>query len=370
MLTGFGLRDSLVDIARTQFEEILNYNLEIELREGEVIDDSLRTFLGEPEKQNPEPGGPGRQGLDGKDLKGQGYLEIHREEGYVINGGLRAKEKIGVTLFVPREPDRLGQYITLRNRKTGKSLPFADSQAILTEKAAEMLKVKAGSVLILENAAGKEVEFTLSGITENYIGSALYLSPALYTRIFGEPVFYGTLWVQTHVRNTAEQDRILGEVLSKEAVAEAEFTSQVQGSYNNLLKSIGFVVLVLIFAAGGLAVIVLYNLTNININERKRELATLRVLGFHRRETATYIFREITVLSLTGTAAGLFLGLPLHGFVTGVAENQDLMFGRTISPLSFILSALITLLFSVVVDLLMLKKIRNIKMAESMKAAE
>ncbi|MDR3139401.1 MAG: ABC transporter permease [Treponema sp.] len=116
--------------------------------------------------------------------------------------------------------------------------------------------------------------------------------------------------------------------------------------------------------------IVLYNLTNININERKRELATLRVLGFHQQEAAAYIFREITLLSITGTGAGLFLGIPLHRFVTGVAENQDLMFGRTIAPLSFILSALITLLFSAAVDLLMLKKIRNIKMAESMKAAE
>ncbi|MDR2102425.1 MAG: ABC transporter permease [Treponema sp.] len=116
--------------------------------------------------------------------------------------------------------------------------------------------------------------------------------------------------------------------------------------------------------------IVLYNLTNININERKRELATLRVLGFHRGETAAYIFREIAVLSIIGTAAGLFLGIPLHRFVAGVAENQDLMFGRTIAPLSFILSTLITLFFSAAVDLLMLKKIRDIKMAESMKAAD
>jgi putative ABC transport system permease protein len=355
MLTGFGLRDSLVNIARTHFEEILAYDLRIELREGESPDESLAQFLAGLGEQNPGRGN---------------YLEIHREEGYVMNEGAGEKKRLALTLFIPREPERLGQYITLRDRKTGKPLALADSGALLTEKAAEMLKLKTGSAFTVENAAGRGEELVLSGITENYVGSALYLSPSLYTRLSSRELSYETLWVKTGVRDAAGQDRVLGEALSRDAVAGAEFNSQVQDSYNKLLESIGFVVLVLIFAAGGLAMIVLYNLTNININERKRELATLRVLGFHRREAAAYIFREITVLSITGTAAGLCLGLPLHGFVTGVAENQDLMFGRTIAPLSFILSALITLLFSALVDLLMLKKIRNIKMAESMKAAE
>jgi putative ABC transport system permease protein len=354
MVTGFGLRDSLVNIARTQFEEILGYDLRVELREGEIPGDDLRGFL---------------EGL-GKENDPRAYLEIHREEGYVRNAGPRAGEGLAVTLFIPREPERLGGYITLRDRKSGRSLPFSEPRALLTEKAAEILELKAGSVFTLENAGGKREDLTLSGITENYVGSALYLSPALYAGLFNKELSYETLWIKTGVKDPAEQDRVLGEILSKEAVAGAEFTSQTQGSYNNLLKSIGFVVVVLIFAAGGLAMIVLYNLTNININERKRELATLRVLGFHQREAAAYIFREITTLSITGTAAGLFMGIPLHRFVIGVAENQDLMFGRTISPLSFILSALITLLFSAAVDLLMLKKIRDIKMAESMKAAD
>jgi putative ABC transport system permease protein len=364
MLTGFGLRDSLVYIARTQFEEILNYKLRIELREGKSLDKALGDFLESLGKQNPP------RPLGGPALKGRNYLEMHREEGYVMNAGTGEGERLAATLFIPREPDRLGQFITLRNRKTGAPLPFSASGALLTEKAAEMLKLQPGSVFTLENSLGRRRELVLSGISENYVGSALYLSSSVYIELFGGEPSYETLWIQTGVEGAAEQDRILGEVLSMDIAAGAEFTSQTQGSYNNLLQSISFVVLVLIFAAGGLAMIVLYNLTNININERKRELATLRVLGFHQQEAAAYIFREITLLSITGTGAGLFLGIPLHRFVTGVAENQDLMFGRTIAPLSFILSALITLLFSAAVDLLMLKKIRNIKMAESMKAAE
>jgi putative ABC transport system permease protein len=116
--------------------------------------------------------------------------------------------------------------------------------------------------------------------------------------------------------------------------------------------------------------IVLYNLTYININERSREMATLRVLGFHQGEAAAYIFREITILSMVGALAGLLLGIPLHAFIISVAETTDLMFGREIAPLSFILSGIITLVFSALVDLLMLGKIRNIRMAESMKAVD
>ncbi|MDR2102728.1 MAG: FtsX-like permease family protein [Treponema sp.] len=364
MLTGFGLRDSLINIAQTHFEEILNYKFRIELREGEIPDETLAGFLEKLGEQNPA------QPLQGPALKGRNYLEIHREEGYVMNAGSGERERLAATLFIPREPDRLGQFITLRSRKTGTPLPFSASGALLTEKAAEMLKLQPGSVFTVENSSGIRKELVLSGISENYVGSALYLSPFIYADLFGGELSYETLWIQTGLKDATEQDRILEEVLSMDIAAGAEFTSQIQNSYNNLLQSISFVVLVLILAAGGLAMIVLYNLTNININERKRELATLRVLGFHQRETASYIFREITVLSITGAAAGLFLGIPLHRFVAGVAENQDLMFGRTIAPLSFILSTLITLFFSAAVDLLMLKKIRDIKMAESMKAAD
>ncbi|MDL2229922.1 ABC transporter permease, partial [Treponema sp. OttesenSCG-928-L16] len=166
------------------------------------------------------------------------------------------------------------------------------------------------------------------------------------------------------------RDRVIAEVLSNDSVSGAEFTSHVQESYNNLLGSISLVVIILIVFAGGLAAVVLYNLTNININERKRELATLRVLGYHQSEVAAYIFREIAILSIFGAAAGLLLGLPLHRFVIGVAENVDLMFGRSIAGGSFIFSAGLTLVFSALVDVLMLKKIRSIKMADSLKVID
>ena len=153
-------------------------------------------------------------------------------------------------------------------------------------------------------------------------------------------------------------------------VSGAEFISQTKKSFNNLLSSMNLIVIVLILAAGALALIVLYNLTNININERRKELATLRVLGFQHEEVARYIFREITILSIIGTLVGLLLGVALLSFVTRTADSIELMLGRNISVLSFVLSAVVTLFFSFAVDLIMLKKLREIKMVDSMKAVD
>lgn len=343
MVAAFGLRDSMTDIARTQFEEILQYDVQIELR-NEI---SARTF------------GANRRFL-------RSWTSIHSESGYIVKGN----ERFNIGIIVPKTAETLPNFINLRNRLTKRPQLFSDTQVILTEKIAERLGLNIGDTIMLENAKGLRGSFTLSGITENYVGVTVYLGHRSYTKEFGGNLSYRTLFAYTGIREQAAQDRFIAGILAEDSVMAAEFTAQIQTSYNNLLHSIGFVVLVLIFAAGGLAMIVLYNLTNININERTREIATLRVLGFHRSEAAAYIFREITVLSIFGALAGLCLGIPLHSFIIGVAENPDLMFGRRIAPVSFILSGVITLFFSAIVDLFMLKKLRAVKMAESMKAVD
>jgi putative ABC transport system permease protein len=202
---------------------------------------------------------------------------------------------------------------------------------------------------------------------ENYVGVTVYIAPQVFSAGFGNNPSYNTVLAHKDIRDPGEQDAFVSFLLAEDGVLAAEFISQIQSSYNNLLTSINFIVMAIIFASGALAMIVLYNLTNINIGERTREIATLRVLGFHKSEAASYIFREITILSVFGIIAGLFLGVPVHRFIIGVAENPDLMFGRHIVPLSFIMSGIITVVFSAGVDLFMLKKLGSIKMAESMK---
>jgi putative ABC transport system permease protein len=365
MLAGFGLRDSIVYIAHTQFERIFKYDLRIELAPGaadskesdEAQEEIIQTCL--PDTQAALSGG---------------YTAIHINNAYIMHGD----ERISASMYIPQNPEALGDFIRLVNRNTNNALSFTAESAVITEKMASVMKLATGDRFTLENAEGRRGEFVLTGVTENYVGNYCYLGPAAYQAVFGGSqgsLSYDTLLVKTGVKGLSAQDAgiydtIITRILESELVTGAEFTAHVQTSYNNLLASISLVVLILIAAAGGLAMIVLYNLTYININERSRELATLRVLGFYQGEAAAYIFREITILSIVGALAGLLVGIPLHAFIISVAETTDLMFGREVAPLSFVLSAVITMVFSALVDLLMLGKIRNIKMAESMKAVD
>jgi putative ABC transport system permease protein len=365
MLTGFGLRDSLVYIARTQFEAIFTYDLRLELGKETTVsqdaaasrDDIIHTYLSGTEAILPG-----------------GYTAVHINNAYVIHG----EQRISALLYIPENPEALGDFIRLANRTTNTTLKFTADSAVLTENMAARMKLAPGDRFTLENADGRRGEAVLPGITENYVGNYCYLGPAAYQAVFGgspDSLSYDTLRVKTGVKGLPAQDAgiydaIITRILESDLVSGAEFTAHVQTSYNNLLASISLVVLILIAAAGGLAMIVLYNLTYININERSRELATIRVLGFHQGEAAAYIFREITILSIVGALAGLLLGIPLHAFIISVAETTDLMFGREVAPISFVLSALITMVFSALVDILMLGKIRNIRMAESMKAVD
>ncbi|MDR2782283.1 MAG: FtsX-like permease family protein [Treponema sp.] len=347
MTAGFGLRDSIVDIARTEFSDILLYDVRVELK--------------------PEAPDGIFDGI-GDDIR---WIAVHSEAGFIKSGN----ERLGASLIIPQSADAFPDFINLRERKTKRAVVFTENSVVLTEKVAEQLGLSVGDAFTVQNAEGKSGEFRLSGITENYVGIYCYIGKAAYTSVFRqgggkENLRFRTILAITGLREEHDQNAFTMRMLSNNAVMLLLFTSQTQVSYNNLLNSINFVVIILIVASGCLAMLVIYNLTNININERKREIATLRVLGFHQNEAAAYIFRETTALSVIGAAAGLFLGVPLHRFIIGVAENADLMFGRDISSLGFALSGVITLLFSAAVDLLMLPKLRNIKMAESMKGAE
>ncbi len=352
MVAGFGLRDSMVDIARTEFTDILLYDVRIEMNSG-------------IEELENEADGEILHFTEDAPLKK--WAAVHSESGYMMKGG----ERVAAALMIPRGADTLREFVNLRDRSTKEALFFTEDSVVLTEKAANYFSLKAGDTFAIENAAGKRGEFTLTGVTENYVGVYCYIGSAAYHAAFpAANLEFRTILAITDPMDAEAQDEFLAALLSSGDVMMASFTSQTQASYNNLLKSISAVVVILIFASGCLAMLVIYNLTNININERKREIAALRVLGFRQSEAAAYIFREITVLSIIGALAGLILGIPLHRFLISVAENADLMFGRSISLMSFILSALFTLAFSGGVDLLMLPKLRGIKMAESMKAVD
>jgi putative ABC transport system permease protein len=339
MLTGFGLRDSMVDIAYTQFEDIFIYNMQLGLSE-------------ESDKTNAMP-----------ELLSafSDWTFLHNESGLIIAGSGQGDMQVNTLLITPKNTNSLPNLINLRSRLTKKAIPFADHSVILTESAAAALNLRIGDHFTLENSAGTRATLTLTGITENYVGVHCYLGSAAYESSFGAPG-YKTIWVHTGLLKPAEQAALVQRLLANSVVMSVEFTSQIQESYKRLLRSVSFVATILIAIASALAALVLYSLINRHMSERAREIATLRVLGFHHEETAAYMFREIAVLSIVGTATGLVLGIFLHRFIISAAKNIDLMFGPHISPFSFIFSTFITLACSTIIALFMLKKLRAINL--------
>ncbi|MCQ4635222.1 FtsX-like permease family protein [Anaerovorax odorimutans] len=343
MVTGFGLQDSMSEIVNTQYKDIFKYDMKIELVEDKT-DGVLDDFLA-----------------------GKAHTKISSQSAEASSPA--DGEKISTTLYIPENDRAFSEFIALHQPRSDTPVSLDRDAVIMTEKMADALKLSKGDRFTLTNVDDKQAEFTLTAITENYVGCYLYMDQSVYQAAFGE-FDYNAYLVRSQISGLAAQDEIAERLQDSEYVASSEFNSQSKESYENMMSSINLIVYVLILCAGALAVVVLYNLTNININERSRELATLRVLGYYHNEVARYIFREIGLLAILGTLVGLAAGFVLHRYVVLTAESPDFMMGREISPLSYLLSAVITLAFSILVDFLMVFKLRRIEMVESMKAVD
>ena len=268
-----------------------------------------------------------------------------------------------VELNVPQDTQDFGNFNTLRTRVGHKPLAIDDEGVLISEKLATKLGVSVGdSIAIYDedaigNATGNGREVRVSGIMENYVAQYVLMSPALYESTMGEVPSYATL-----LANVAEGDDVRevfsDDVLAMDGVKTVTYNDETISSYRSMLKSVDSVVVVLVVAAALLAFVVLYNLTNINITERVREIATLKVLGFTPHEVNAYIYRETMLLSLIGAFVGLFLGIAMEGYVVITAEVDQVMFGREIHALSFVIAFALTMLFSVIVTLAMKFKLK------------
>lgn len=262
--------------------------------------------------------------------------------GKVTKGG----DSETVTLTVPADSAKLSDFVRLRERKTGEPLSLTDDTILLTEKQATALGVQKGDTVTLENDDGKTADIKIGGVIENYISGYVYLTPTLFQTLFGETPAYTTLWAKADVADAAVRSALMQDILACDGVSSASSSADLIDTFSRVFHSIDYIVVVLIVSAALLAFIVLYNLTNINIGERQREIATIKVLGFFDREVDAYIYRETAVLSIIGTLFGLIFGIFLCRFVVKTAEVDMVMFGRHIKAISFVLSAAITLLFS------------------------
>ena len=352
LVTGFGVRDSISNITALQFEELAHYQLLVSLQDESALEGrDLRAILDAGDRITDS-------------------LAVSQQDMTVVPEEGKPADNLYIT--VPSDADRMQEYFTFRQRGSGEPVEFGEGEVIATEKLAERQGLAVGDTITVENGDGQQATFTITGICENYVYHYLYMTADTYRAAFGEDPEPNLLYCRLAggIDDQAAEGELASDLLKCRDVAGAQFTHEITASFTQSIDNINYIVVVLIIAAGALAFVVLYNLTNINITERAKELATIKVLGFFDGEVAAYIYRETSILTLIGTGCGLLFGIALHTFVIRTAEVDMVMFGRSIFPLSFVWSALLTILFSLLVNLVMYRKLKSISMVESLKAPE
>ena len=349
MLVGFGLKDSISSIVPLQYEDI-------QLYDGNVI---LQSDVTMQEKQEVY------EALE-KNSQVVATAEDLLQKITIEHDGV-SKE---VYLNVPENVEKFSDFVVLQDRTTKEKYQLTDKGAVLTEKMAKELGVSAGDTVTIKEENEKERTVKISQICENYMSHYLYMTPAVYKAAYGKEPEYNSIYYRTEGRTTKEAESVGEAALKLDGALSVSYTTEVRQQVDDMLQSLDIVIVVLIISAGMLAFVVLYNLNNINITERKRELATLKVLGFYDKEVTEYVYRENILLTLIGSVFGMLLGKILHRFIIVTVEIDSVMFGRNINTISFVYAFLLTVVFSLFVNGVMYFKLKKINMVESLKSVE
>lgn len=284
----------------------------------------------------------------------------------------KSETSLDVFMFIPEDNERLSEFVDLKNRKTGEKHTLSDNGVFVTEKFADMMNISVGDKVHLKFSDNLSVNIVVNGIVENYTYHYVYMTRNLYESIFNQPVKYNYVYIKyaPDVIKNNQQAVLAQELMKYNDINAVIDVDTVVESFSTMFDSLNLVVWVFVISAAALAFVVLYNLTNININERVREIASIKVLGFTEREASSYVYRENLVLTVFGAAIGLFGGIYLHKFVVAMAEVNVVMFGRAISPMSFAIAAALTFVFSLIVNFIMYFYVKKIDMVESLKSVE
>ena len=354
LLTGLGLQNAINDIIDKQYGEVYSFNTIVRM-DADEADPAAKDAVS------------AAVGSDGQEYA---WVSTENKIACAPDGGSEHRFE----LVCAQDPEQLQRFVQMRERVGGKALTLDGSGAVISEKLASQLGVSVGDTLTfydeddIGNLVGDGRAVTVAGIMENYVAQYAYVTADVYKQAMGQPAEFATVYAD--LGNGVDRDAFSDQLLSMDGVKTVTYSDETIDSYRTMLKSVNSVVVVLVVAAALLAFVVLYNLTNINITERAREIATLKVLGFTSREVDAYIFRETILLSIIGAAIGLVLGIFMEGFVITTAEVDQVMFGRDIHAASFAIAFALTMVFSGIVALAMRGKLRRIDMVESLKSNE
>lgn len=340
LVAGFGINDSISDIVNQQYNVIYHYDATVSAKTSEITSQI-------------------------KSLKG--VKDVYEEDHLAITTKIENKD-ISTTVHIISNDKKFKDFCTLFNGNN--EFDLDDSSVLISQKMATKLNKKAGDTIKIKDANNKVIKAKIKGVFTNYVGHHIYASESLYKS-------WNTNAKTTHIylikskKTTKKFERNLGnKIMNIDGVQSVTFYSSLQKNFKDMIKSISYIVVVLVISAACLAFVVLYNLSNVNISERKREIATIKVLGFTRKEVDAYINRETILLTILGSLIGLGIGIGLHHLIMNLAEMDDIMFGRTINSISYVISFVMTIGFNAIINLCMHKKLNNIQMVESLKAVE
>lgn len=349
ILTGFGVKDSVLKIMPNQYEKVFVYDMQISLKDtledGKI--EELITLL----EQKEEIEKVGKFYMTSSSL----VKNEHTEDAQII---------------VPKAEEDLNQIINLTDINSKEKINMKDNEIYLTDKAAQLLGVKAGDTIILKDSDNNEIEVKISNIVENYVSHYVFMNKKTYENIFKKQYKTNVLFTKNVELSGDRQDELASEIMNRNEVSGVVNIETTMEMINDMMSLLNYVVVVLIVSAGLLAFVVLYNLANVNISERIRELATIKVLGFYDKEVYDYVTRETIILTIIGIALGLVAGYFLNYFIIGTCEINMLRFTKTIEPISYVYAVVITVIFTIIVNIATYFSLKKIDMIESLKSVE
>ena len=344
LVAGFGINDSISDIVHQQYEVINHFEASINVSN---IDDNFEQTL----------------------KKQKGVTDIMEEDTLPVTANIADKDA-SVTVHIVDDKNLLKDFTTLKSINDDQEVSLNSKGAVISQKMAEKMEKGIGDTITFKDANDNEIEVKITDIYENYVGHNIYVTRDLYDTWNSNAELTKTYLLKTNDTSDDFEHQLGQKLMDINGVDSVTFYSSLQENFTDMIASISMVVVVLVISAAALAFVVLYNLSNVNISERTREIATIKVLGFTSRETSQYVNRESILLTMIGAAVGLIVGIFLHNLIMNLAEMDDVMFGRTIKPISFVISFALTLVFAIIINLVMQRKLKQIQMVESLKAVE
>lgn len=346
LVMGFGVRDSVVAVADQQYEEIQLYDIGVTLKDGKMPGEAdLKSLDSVLEKEN-----------------AAGMYAMEKTIDLVTDKGTKSIHIVAV-----ENPDEVGDFISLHTKKQEPIAYPKEGEAVLSKKVAETYAVKKGDTILLRDSDNNEMHLKVTGICENHIYNYVYIAPESYEKQIGDVVFKN---VYVRLPDASDIHEVSAALMKADGVTAVTVNSDMLSRISQMMSCMNYIVIIIIICAGALAFIVLYNLNNINITERVREIATIKVLGFYPKETASYVFRENMVLTAIGCGLGLILGKWFHRFVMGEIQIDMVSFNVQINAVSYLFSVLLTMGFAWIVNCMMTGKLERINMAESLKSID